>query len=119
MRATLGIGITEYFTGPPQVPLTAAQYKRQRDGDLQRPRIRGCPELFCRHGWIWFSPNTRPGLIRSLVTTYPSACRNRHIDALCAQAGLPVYAYEFNDQNAPYYLPAMPDFTPAAHTIDI
>jgi carboxylesterase type B len=31
-----------------------------------------------------------------------------------------VYAYEFNDRNAPYYYPPMPGFTPlAAHTIDI
>jgi hypothetical protein len=34
--------------------------------------------------------------------------------------GIPVYAYEFTDQNAPYYYPPMPGFTPlAAHTIDI
>jgi len=32
----------------------------------------------------------------------------------------PVYEYEFNDQNAPYYFPNLPGFTPlAAHTIDI
>src|SRR6266850_2045377 len=62
-----------------------------------------------------------PHATYDLVTTYPGACRNRHIDALWAQAGLSVYAYEFNDQNAPYYYPPMPGFTPlaAAHTIDI
>jgi para-nitrobenzyl esterase len=61
-----------------------------------------------------------PQATYNLVTTYPGACRNRHIEALWAQAGLPVYAYEFNDRNAPYYFPPMPNFTPfAAHTIDI
>jgi para-nitrobenzyl esterase len=33
---------------------------------------------------------------------------------------VPVYEYEFNDQNAPYYFPLLPGFKPlAAHTIDI
>jgi carboxylesterase type B len=34
--------------------------------------------------------------------------------------GLPVYAYQFADQTAPYYFPKMPGFVPlAAHTTDI
>ena len=33
---------------------------------------------------------------------------------------MPVYAYEFDYRQAPYYFPPMPGFTPlAAHTIDI
>jgi len=33
---------------------------------------------------------------------------------------VPVYEYEFNYQNAPYYFPPLPGFLPlAAHTIDI
>jgi para-nitrobenzyl esterase len=67
-----------------------------------------------------YPPGADPQATYDLVTTHPGACRNRHIDGLWAQAGLPVYAYEFNDQNAPYYYPPMPGFTPlAAHTIDI
>ena len=57
----------------------------------------------------------------NLAGSHAGACRNRHIDALWTKwSDAPVYAYEFNDRNAPYYFPPMPGFTPlAAHTIDI
>jgi para-nitrobenzyl esterase len=108
-EGNFGIGNTEYFTGPPQVPITADQYVANVTAAYSGPEYPGGPN---------YPPGTQATY--DLVTTYPGACRNRHIDALWAQAGLPVYAYEFNDQNAPYYYPPMPGFTPlAAHTIDI
>jgi para-nitrobenzyl esterase len=63
--------------------------------------------------------NAQP--IWDLEGTHPGVCRDRIVDALWAQwSDNPVYEYEFNDQNAPYYFPNMPGFTPlAAHTIDI
>jgi para-nitrobenzyl esterase len=63
--------------------------------------------------------NAQP--IWDLEGTHPGVCRDRIVDALWAQwPDNPVYEYEFNDQNAPYYFPTMPGFTPlAAHTIDI
>jgi para-nitrobenzyl esterase len=51
--------------------------------------------------------------------TDPGACRARHVDNLLSPQ-VPVYAYQFDYQHAPYYFPKMPGFEPlAAHTIDI
>jgi para-nitrobenzyl esterase len=122
-EGNFGIGNTEYFTGPPQVPITAAQYIANVTATYSGPEYPGGPNYpagTVDQVLAKYPPGPDPQATYDLVTTYPGACRNRHIDALWAQAGLPVYAYEFNDQNAPYYYPPMPGFTPlAAHTIDI
>ena len=122
-EGNFGIGNTEYFTGPPQVPITAAQYIANVTAAYSGPEYPGGPNYpagTADQVLAKYPPGSDPQATYDLVTTYPGACRNRHIDALWAQAGLPVYAYEFNDQNAPYYYPPMPGFTPlAAHTIDI
>jgi len=63
--------------------------------------------------------NLSPQEVYDLVGTFPGACRNVLVDELMSK-WVPVYAYEFNDRQAPYYFPVMPGFTPlAAHTIDI
>jgi para-nitrobenzyl esterase len=122
-EGNFGIGNTEYFTGPPQVPITADQYVANVTTAYSGPEYPGGPNYpagTADQVLAKYPPGPDPQATYDLVTTYPGACRNRHIDALWAQAGLPVYAYEFNDQNAPYYYPPMPGFTPlAAHTIDI
>jgi len=122
-EGNFSIGNTEYFTGPPQVPITAAQYVVNITTAYSGPAYPGGPNYpagTADQVLAKYPPGADPQAAYDLVTTYPGACRNRHIDALWAQAGLSVYAYEFNDQNAPYYYPPMPGFTPlAAHTIDI
>jgi para-nitrobenzyl esterase len=122
-EGNFGIGITEYFSGPPQVPITAEQYIANVIAAYSGPEYPGGPSYPSGTADLVlakYPPGPDPQATYNLVTTYPGACRNRHIDVLWAQAGLPVYAYEFNDQNAPYYFPPMPSFTPlAAHTIDI
>jgi para-nitrobenzyl esterase len=122
-EGNFGIGNTEYFTGPPQVPITAAQYITNVTNTYSGPEYPGGPNYPAGTAdkvLAKYPPGANPQATYDLVTTYPGACRNRHIDALWTQAGVPVYAYEFNDQNAPYYYPPMPGFTPlAAHTIDI
>jgi para-nitrobenzyl esterase len=122
-EGNFGIGNTEYFTGPPQVPITAAQYVANVTTTYSGPEYPGGPNYPAGTADLvlaQYPPGADPQATYDLVTTYPGACRNRHIDALWKQAGLSVYAYEFNDRNAPYYYPPMPGFTPlAAHTIDI
>jgi para-nitrobenzyl esterase len=121
---TFGIGITEYFSGPPQAPINEAQYVANITAAYTGPEYPG-------------GPNYPQGTAEAVLTQYPAgrdpqtalnlagshagACRNRHIDALWAKwQDAPVYAYEFNDRHAPYYFPPMPGFVPlAAHTIDI
>jgi para-nitrobenzyl esterase len=103
-----GIGNTEYFTGSPQVPITAAQYVAM----VTPAELAQYP--------LGFDGLTPQG-VRGVESSQSAGCTNRRIDALWAQyADNPVYEYEFDDVNAPYYYPPMPGFTPlAAHTIDI
>jgi para-nitrobenzyl esterase len=110
------IGITEYFSGPPQVAETAAQYLANNPANvlLEYPLA---------------SYGNNPTLAQDRVDTDPQLCRALHV--LKAQtgsnAGNPVYGYDFTYPHAPYYFPQMPNvsdptghFQPlAAHTIDI
>ena len=122
-EGNFGIGNTEYFTGPPQVPITASQYTANVTAAYSGPEYPGGPNYPAgtpAQVLAEYPPGADPQATYDLVTTLPGACRNRHVDALWAAAGLPVYAYEFNDRNAPYFYPAMPGFAAlAAHTIDI
>jgi para-nitrobenzyl esterase len=121
-EANFGIGITQYFANP-QLPITAAQYVANVTASYSGPEYPGGPNYPA--GTVdavlaEYPAGSNPQATFDLVGTHPGACRNRHVDALWAAAGLAVYEYEFNDQSAPYYFPLMPGFTPlAAHTIDI
>src|SRR3989449_6351473 len=42
-EGTFGIGITEYFSGPPQVPITAAQYVTNVTNTYSGPEYPGGP----------------------------------------------------------------------------
>lgn len=121
---SFGVGITEYFSGPPQLPMREAQYVASITAPFSGPEYPG-------------GPNYPRGTANAVLKQYPAgedpqaalnlagsqlgACRNRYIDALWSKwPDVPVYAYEFNDRHAPYYFPPMPAFAPlAAHTIDI
>ena len=125
-EGNFGIGITEYFSGPPQVPLTAAGYVANvtrtysgmaGPGGTPPAYPSGAVAAVLAHYPL--SNYATPQLAYDAVTTHPGACRALHVDQLWSQ-WVPVYAYEFNYQNAPYYFPPMPGFVPlAAHTIDI
>lgn len=99
-------GITEYFSGPPQAPMTVAQYLAAVTG----PVLAQYP--LSNYG-------NDPMAAYNRVLTDPFKCRDLHVIQLWAQR-VPTYAYVFVYQNAPYYFPKMPGFQPlAAHTIDI
>ena len=121
---TFGIGITEYFSGPPQAPINEAQYGGNITAAYSGPEYPGGPNY--PKGTVEavlkkYPPGSDPQTTFNLAGSQAGACRNRHIDAMWSKwPDAPVYAYEFNDRQAPYYFPAMPGFTPlAAHTIDI
>lgn len=60
-----------------------------------------------------------PQLAWDRVGTDPGICIQRNLDKILAPQ-IPVYAYEFDDQTAPFYFPAMPGFQSLAyHTADI
>jgi para-nitrobenzyl esterase len=105
-EANFGIGITEYFSGPPQVPMTEAQYL----ASVSSATLAQYP--LANYG-------NNPQLAYDRATTDPIACTTLRILQFIGPQ-VPTYGYEFTYQSAPYYFPEMPGFQPlAAHTIDI
>jgi len=125
-EANFGIGITEYFSGPPQVPMTADQYVANitriysgnaGPGNTPPPYPPGTVDAVLAAYPLSNYPS--PQTAYDHVGTDPGACRALHVEKMWADR-VPAYAYEFDYRQAPYYFPAMPEFTPlAAHTIDI
>jgi para-nitrobenzyl esterase len=112
-EGNFGISITEYFSGPPQAPLTQQQYE-----DLVNASY-GSNASAVLAEYPSSNYGGDPQLAYNRVSTDPAACRGLHVEKLWAQ-NVPVYAYEFNYQGAPYYFPKMPGFQPLAyHTVDI
>ncbi len=105
-EANFGMSITEYFSGPPQVPMTEAQYV-----------ARVSAATLAQYPLANYANN--PQLAFDRATTDQTACTSLHALRLMS-AHVPTYGYEFIYQSAPYYFPKMPGFKPlAAHTIDI
>jgi para-nitrobenzyl esterase len=106
-------GIAEYFSGPPQVPMTAADYA----ANVTNSYAAAAAAVLADYPLANYAS---PQLAWSaVVTDAENACQNRHVVHLRAK-WVPVYQYEFNYTEAPYYYPYMPGFVPlAAHTIDI
>jgi len=111
---TFANAITEYFSGPPQIPMTAAQY----EASIRSSYPPGAADAVLAEYPVSKYPS--PQLASSAASTdLLLACTARHVVHLWAKS-VPVYQYEFNYQNAPYYFPEMPGFVPlASHTIDL
>jgi len=111
---TFSNAITEYFSGPPQTPMTAAQY----EASIRSVYPAALAAAVLAEYPVSDYPS--PQLASSAAGTDPLiACQPRHVVHLLAK-WVPVYQYEFNYQNAPYYFPDMPGFVAlASHTIDI
>jgi para-nitrobenzyl esterase len=126
-EGNFGIGITEYFSGPPQVPQTADQYvaavTKAYSGNAGP---NGAPPAYpagtadavlAQYPLSAYGNNTQLAFNR--VNTDAQKCQTEHVLKLWAPQ-IPTYAYDFTYQDAPYYFPNMPGFKPnAAHTIDI
>jgi len=111
---TFANAITEYFSGPPQTPMTAAQYVASVTAAYPPATAAAVLAEYPLANY------PSPQLAYSAAFTDPLiACQPRHVVHLLSQ-WVPVYQYEFNYPNAPYYFPDMPGFVPlASHTIDI
>ncbi|HLH11811.1 MAG TPA: carboxylesterase family protein, partial [Methylovirgula sp.] len=110
------LGITEYFEHP-RVPFSANDYQN----------------LVNSYGAASYPPGTEakvkalyplgayasPQLAMDAIGTDSLVCPQHYSNRLYA-GQVPVYYYEFEDQTAPSYFPAMPGFQPLAyHTADI
>ncbi|HVX34778.1 MAG TPA: carboxylesterase family protein, partial [Hyphomicrobium sp.] len=112
-EGNFSIGITEYFSGPPQAPQTPDAYQSAINASFGA----NASAVLAEYPLSDYGNNTQ--LAYNRVSTDPSACRSLHVEKLWAQR-VPLYAYEFNYEDAPYYFPQMPGFKAgAAHTIDI
>jgi para-nitrobenzyl esterase len=117
---TFSTGIAEYFSGPPQAPITADQYAAQTAA--------GAPCAFCAGGTMpsgvaahypLSNYDSDPMLAFARVTTDPFKCIEVQVMQKIATQ-VPTFAYDFAYPNAPFYYPQMPGFKAlASHTIDI
>jgi para-nitrobenzyl esterase len=129
-EGNFSISITQYFSGPPQVPQTLAQYTAAITaayggnagpggtppaypaGTVDQVLAQYPPDSFGG------TPTNEQGPF-DRVTTDPGKCRGLHVLKLWA-GKVPTYGYDFTYQNSPYYFPQMSGFKAnAAHTIDI
>jgi para-nitrobenzyl esterase len=112
-EGNFGLSITEYFSGPPQVAPTAAQYQASTAANVLAE-------------YPLANYHNDPQLAEDATGTDPIACTSLQVAQLIAPQ-VPTYMYEFDYLNAPYYFPQMPNassptehFQPlAAHTMDI
>ena len=112
------LAITEYYSGPPRTPPTAAQYLNYVKTSWGPPNYpAGTPaKVLARYPLSAFAS---PQLAWDRLATDASICGERILDKILTPQ-IPVYAYEFDDQTAPSYFPKMPGFLELAyHTADI
>lgn len=126
-EANFSIGITEYFSGQPFVPMTAAQYTSALQATYNgNAGPGGAPPAYpagtadrvlAQYPLSAFGNDPMKAYNR--VQTDTQKCQADHVLHLWAPQ-ITSYAYDFTYQDAPYYFPKMPGFKPgAAHTIDI
>ncbi|QDL39843.1 carboxylesterase family protein [Rhodoferax sediminis] len=120
-EAAFFTGINEYFSGPPQTPITAAQYSSLTASgafciwcNADRKIPAGLAELYPLSD---FGGDASVAYER--IGTDGAKCRDLHVMQKLAPQ-VPTYAYDFTYQTAPFYFPKMPGYKPTAvHTIDI
>jgi para-nitrobenzyl esterase len=113
-----GLGITEYFSGPPRVPASEADYNRRIAAFGTNPSYP--PGTEAQAAALYPLGNyDSPQLALDAIGTDSTACAQRHTNNLLALQ-VPLYEYEFDDRTAPSYFPDMPGFQALAyHTSDI
>lgn len=97
-----GEAITEYFTGPPQVAVTPAQYAASTSAAVQAV-------------YPLSAYGNNPQIAQDRSGTDSTKCQTLHVLNLWASA-IPTYAYDFTYSNAPFNFPQMPNaFSPTGH----
>jgi para-nitrobenzyl esterase len=117
-EANFGLGITEYFSGPPRVPASVASYNARIAAFGTNPTYP--PGTEAQAATLYpLTHYATPQLALDAIGTDSTACAQRHTNQLLAPQ-VHVYEYEFDDRTAPSYFPVMPGFQPLAyHTSDI
>ncbi len=113
---TFGLAISEYFSGPPQVALTPAQYQANNSA-----------AVLAQYPLSNYGNN--PTAAQNRVFSDPFKCNGYRVltQQAATNGGYGVYGYDFAYQRAPFYFPQMPNsYDPtgffqalAYHTSDI
>jgi para-nitrobenzyl esterase len=98
-----GLSINEYFTGVPQKALTPTDYAANNP-----------PAVLAQYPLGNYFDGVAPGnptWAQDRINTDPGKCRSLRIIKQQAptNGGYPIYAYDFQYQNSPYYFPQMPN----------
>jgi para-nitrobenzyl esterase len=99
-EGNFGAAITEYFSGPPRVALTPAEYLANNS-----------PAVLAEYPLANYNDGVPPGnpaWAQDRVSTDRGNCASLHVLNLWAPA-IPTYAYDFTYQNAPFNFPQMPN----------
>jgi para-nitrobenzyl esterase len=122
---TFFLAITEYNSNTDnalRTPPTAAQYVNYVNTTFASPPYPAgtAATILSLYPLSAFSPpELAPELAWNRVGTDSAICGQRILNKILAPQ-IPVYAYEFADQTAPFYFPQMPGFVSLAyHTADI
>ncbi len=101
-EANFGLAITEYFTGPPRVALTPAQYLANNPANVVAE-------------YPLSAYGNDPQIAQDRVTSDSGKCQSLHVLNLWAPA-IATYGYDFTYLNAPAYFPQMPNaYSPTGH----
>jgi para-nitrobenzyl esterase len=114
----------EEYSKNPRVPFTTADYTAQINSYVGSESLYGAgtyppgtPAAVAARYPLGAYPT--PQLAMEATMTDQTVCGQRYTNRLFA-AQVPLYAYEFRDQTAPFFFPAMPGFQALAyHTGDI
>lgn len=126
-EGNFSIGITEYFSGQPPVPMTADQYTaavtKTYSGNAgpggAPPAYPSGTATAVLNQYPLTAFGNDPVKAYDRLTTDVQKCQADHVLHLWGPQ-IPTYAYDFTYLDAPYYFPKMAGFKPdAAHTIDI
>ncbi len=112
------LAISEYFSGPPRTPITSAQYMSAIASTYVSPPFpAGTSAKILSLYPVGAYSSAQVAWDRA--GTDPFLCAERQVDHTLGSQ-IPVYAYEFDDQTAPFFFPKMPGFVSLAyHTADI
>lgn len=106
------IAINEYFSVPPQAPVSEADVKKY----VETTYGANASKVLAA-----YNPGSyaTPQLALDAMGTGSLICPQQAVNQILSSQ-VPLYAYEFNDRTAPFFFPELPDFQSLAyHTADI
>ncbi len=113
-ESAFGIGNNEYFSGPPQAPMTETDYTSAINNQFGSK----ASQVLSQYPSSAYGGS--PGMAYNRATSDSIECSANLGGLKLLAKSVPTYGYDFTYQDTPFFLPQLPGFRPlAAHTIDI